>query len=575
MPTSRFRPVVAPALALTLLLGVPAVGILMAVSPAVAGIGISIGPSPIPPDTTVTISGSKDADSTVTVAIRPPGNSWTTVDGSCAGLALGSTAWSCHVSAGGGWTHGDHIVTATQSGGATNAVASGRFVVVPPAVQGPKPVPVPPAPTPTPTPTPTPSSTSTPTPTPTPTSVPAVVPSHAPTPSGKPTAKPDKPPVELVTLALPSTSDSGPPAPPVVTAKQHPVDVPRPSRNDAATPSTLSNALPTIADLMGAPASFAAAGGFGAIILLLIAIPAHFLDDTVEANSHRIAGWFSRAAPLAQRWRRLRARLPHIPFSGPLIIVLASVAFGFADPEFGADLVSLRSTLALAIGLLLVMEVPNLATSALLRRRWAARARVVVQPGALVLSLAGVVASRIFGFHPGLLIGLVMGLELASDVRAEHRKRAVALRMGITAGIATGAWLLYSLLTASGPEPRDFTALLTRETLVAATDEGLTGLVVALIPVTFMEGKRLFEGSKWLWAAIAVPVGFLFAMLVLPRAFTEEGPETSFWVWITVLVVFSALAVAVWLGFRLTAKGPHALEEQQEPEEASKPAVPA
>jgi hypothetical protein len=315
----------------------------------------------------------------------------------------------------------------------------------------------------------------------------------------------------------------------------------------------LSNALPTLADLLGAPASFAAAGGFGAIILLLVAIPAHFLDDTIEANSHRIAGWFSRLAPVAKRWRRLRSRLPHIPFSGPVIIVLASVAFGFADPKFGFDLVSLRSTLALAIGLLLVMEVPNLATSALLRRRWSARARVVVQPGALVLSIAGVVASRIFGFHPGLLIGLVMGLELASDVRSEHRKRAVALRMGITAGIAAGAWLLYSLLSGTGPEPHDFAGLLTRETLVAATDEGLTGLVVALIPVTFMEGKQLFESSRWLWAAIAVPVGFLFAILVLPRAFTEEGPDVSFWAWIAVLVLFSVLALGVWLAFRLTA----------------------
>jgi hypothetical protein len=354
-----------------------------------------------------------------------------------------------------------------------------------------------------------------------------------------------------------------------VIAKRHPTLNPPPSRNDPSTPSALSNALPTLAELLGAPASFAAAGGFGAIILLLIAIPAHFLDDTIEANSHRIAGWFSRLAPVAERWRRLRSRLPHIPFSGPMIIVLASVAFGFADPKFGFDLVSLRSTLALAIGLLLVMEVPNLATSALLRRRWSVRARIVVQPGALVLSVAGVVASRILGFHPGLLIGLVMGLELASYARAEHRKRAVALRMGISAGIATGAWLIYSLLSA-GPESHDFLGLLTRESLVAATDEGLTGLVVALIPVTFMEGKQLFEGSRWLWAAIAVPVGFLFAMLVLPRAFTEEGPDVSFWAWIAVLVLFSALALAAWLAFRLTARAgstrePAAIEEQAEP----------
>ncbi|HEU0206260.1 MAG TPA: hypothetical protein VFQ74_06175 [Pseudolysinimonas sp.] len=568
MPVSPLRPVVAPALALTLLLGVPAVGILLAASPAIAGIGIAIGPAPIHADTTVTISGSKDADSTVTVAIKPPGHTWTTVDAHCVGLGPGADSWSCHVPAGSGWANGDHQVTATQSGGAGNAAASGRFVVVPPAVQGPHPAPVPPLPTPTPTTTPTSPPTSTPTTPPTPASgptAPATVPTHPSVPSGKPATRPGTPPVQLTTLALPVTPDPGSITPPAQVATPRHLSSPPPSRNEPSTPSVWTNALPTFADLLGAPASFAAAGGFGAILLLLIAIPAHFLDDTVEANAHRIAGWFSRWAPVAARWRRLRSRLPRIPFSGPLLIVLASVAFGFADPQFGFDLVSLRTTLALAIGLLLVMEVPNLATSTLLRRRWSARARIVVQPGALFLSIAGVLASRLFGFHPGLLIGLVMGLELASDSRTEHRKRAVALRMGITAGIAAGAWLLYSLLNATGPEPHDFVGLLTRETLVAATDEGLTGLVVALIPVTFMEGKNLFETSKWLWAAIAVPVGFLFAMLVLPRAFSEEGPQTSFWVWIAVLIVFSALALAVWLAFRLTAHAEAEHEQHPEP----------
>jgi len=98
---------------------------------------------------------------------------------------------------------------------------------------------------------------------------------------------------------------------------------------------------------------------------------------------------------------------------------------------------------------------------------------------------------------------------------------------------------------------------------------------VALIPVTFMEGKQLFEGSRWLWAAIALPVGFLFAILVIPRAFTEEGPDVSFWAWLAVLVLFSALALAVWLAFRLTGKGPHALDAHEEHDEAVKPVVPA
>ncbi|MFC5500827.1 hypothetical protein ACFPJ4_01085 [Lysinimonas soli] len=556
MPTSRLTRAVARALALAILLGVPAVAVFALAVPAAADVGIGIGPAPVHPDTAVIISGSKDADARLDVSIRPPGNTWLNEDASCSGLAVGSTSWSCRVAPGAGWAHGDHEVRAQQSGGTSDAIATGRFVVVPTAVKGPNPAPTPPLPGPT----------ATPTPTPTPT-VPAVTPPATAPPASAPPASPPAahpvttsksgkaaPDVQLATLALPATSDPAPePAGSAPHARKATTPPPA-SRNEPSTPSALSHGLPTLEDILAAPASFAEAGGFGALLLLLIAIPAHLLDDTIEANSHRIAGWFRRFAPLTGRVRRWRAALPKLPFSGPVVIILASVAFGFADPQFGFDLVSLRTTLALATGLLLVMEVPNLVASTVLTRRWSARARVVTQPGALVLSLIGVVASRIFGFHPGLLIGLVIGLELASDARSEHRRRAVTLRMASTAAVATAAWLVYSLLDAGNPHPTDFAGLLTRESLVAATDEGLTGLVVALLPITFMEGKQLFDGSKRTWAAIALPVGFLFALLVLPRAFTEEGPGASFWVWIAVLVGFSALALGVWLAFRITEK---------------------
>lgn len=549
VPEHRFVPFVARALVAATLITVPATAILLGVASAAASTSVVVSGLPVHPGSTVVISGAKDAEATVSVSVRPPGPSWIVIDGSCSGLGVGSTAWVCHLSADAAM--GEHKILATDSQGGT---AASGYQVVPVAAQSQKAAPPPPPPTPTPTPTPT--ATPTPTPTPTATTPPQNPPAVVPV-APKPTKHGTGP--QLPTLALPVDAPAAAPAPAAEppaksTPAHHPrAAAPSPDRNNPSTSSALGSGLPLLGDILADPAGFAAAGGFGALLLLLIAIPAHLLDDTIEANSHRIAGWFWRFAPALARVRGVFARIPRLPLSGPVVIVLASVAFGFADPSFGFDLVSLRTTLALAIGLVLVMEVPNLITSAMMARRWSTRAHLVVQPGALVLSILGVIASRIVGFHPGLLIGLVMGLELAAGARAEVHKRAIVTRMVSTAAIATGAWLLYSLLTATTPEDAGFAIQLSRESLAAATDEGLTGLVVALIPMTFLEGRELFNGSKRLWAAIAIPVAFLFAVLVLPRAFTEEGPQTAAWVWIAVLIGFCVLAVGVWAAFRLTA----------------------
>jgi hypothetical protein len=336
----------------------------------------------------------------------------------------------------------------------------------------------------------------------------------------------------------------------------------------------LGDRVPTIQQILAHPESFAAAGGLGSLLLLLIAIPAHFLDDTVGSNAWRFRAVRDRLtaplAPLAAVLAPARAlwrRLPHLHISVPVVIVLASVAFGFADPEYGTDADSLRSTLSLIIGLALVLPLPALLTARIALRRWHTPSHVVAQPAALVLSILGVLASRAFGFEPGLLIGLVMGLELAVGAREAHHRRATALRLSLVAAVSVLCWTAYSVLHALGEQAGGFGWDLARESLGAATDEGLSGLVVALLPVTFMEGKELFGGSRRTWAALAIPSAFLFALVVVPTALEETTHEPPLWLVSTVLAGFGVLAMGVWLAFRALARRHPAPAEPTEPAE--------
>jgi hypothetical protein len=542
---------------LGLVLVVTAATLLATTSSARAAVSISISPAVVHADSAVTISGSKNPAGTVAVALRPPGSSWVTL--ACSGAGAGSAGWSC-AAPGGSRSFGNHQIKVTETVDGKSTTATTKFEVVPNAVGGP-PKPKPPKPTATPTPTVTPKPTPTPTVTVTPT------PKPTPTSTKTPTPETDDPDTQLDTFALPEpTPTATPTLVPVAIAEPAETETeeetpagPRtePAGNsDPAAPSILGDAVTTLQDIFKNPLTVAVAAGIGGLILLLVAIPANILDATIEANWDRIRAPFTRLVRFGDRVRALTAKLPKIPVPAPpLVIILATVAFGFSSPDFGVDATSLRMTAALALGLILVVLIPAVITRIAMGRRWHVPAQIVARPGAFVLALLGVIASRTVGFSPGILVGLVLGLELARSARAEDRNRATTIRLGATLGIALAAWLGYSALSGlfGGAAP-DMLGQLTLETLGAAASEGLAGVMVAILPVTFLEGRELFDDAKRRWFALALPTAFTFALIVLPSVTTAQGPQQPIGLWIGVLVVFSLLVGAVWLTFRIITR---------------------
>jgi len=347
--------------------------------------------------------------------------------------------------------------------------------------------------------------------------------------------------------------------------------VPEPPRTDPATPSALQG-LTTWQDLWANPLAFGAAALMGLLYLLLVSVPAEILNSTLLENAHRwhrITAW---AAPVTMRLAAVGERLRRWGLAGPLVIISTAVAFGFADPDFGFDATSLRLVASLAIGLLLVVHVPNLITAAVMGSRFHIGTSIVTQPAALLFAIVGVIASRLLGFSPGLLVGLVIGLQLAADARAADQRRAIIVRMGATYAIAVAAWLTYSWLEAvlaGTPGEGGFVEVFLSETLAAIVVEGLTGLVVALLPLMFLDGRTLLDQSRRVWAALAVPVAFTFALIVLPsvEALDADAPLLT---WVGVFVGFSVTVAVVWVSFRvLEVREGRAVDEAREAGESA------
>lgn len=328
-------------------------------------------------------------------------------------------------------------------------------------------------------------------------------------------------------------------------------------RSNPAAPSALTDSIAPLAQIIDNPVTIAIAGGLALALLFLVALPTELLNSSLSSNSSRLGrvyGTVDRAMTRAQDWliRVTRSRA----IAAGLLVVLVAIIYGFVDPGFGFDIVSLRLVLSLGIAFFLLSFVASWISGLIIRRAWGAIGVVAMQPTIILFAVVGVIVARILEFSPGFLVGVAIGLELLQASK-QVSARAVFVQIGVVTGLALAAWIVYSLFTPGS----DFAGMLVEDTMVAVTAEGLTGALIAVFPLKFLDGRELWEVSKRLWAGAFLLVAVAFALLVLPTAIAGTD-VADYGVWLLVFAVFGGLSLAVWLIFVRADKRAAAAERE-------------
>jgi hypothetical protein len=209
-----------------------------------------------------------------------------------------------------------------------------------------------------------------------------------------------------------------------------------------------------------------------------------------------------------------------------------------------------------------VSYVSSWISGAIIKRAWGVEASIQLQPAALIFAVAGVVLARLLDFSPGFLVGLVIGLEIATRTKEPYRSRSAVVQLSVLAGVAVMAWVAYSIATAMMPSEPNFGQALTLDTLAATVVEGLTAATVAILPLGFLEGRELFKYSKRLWLAMFLGLALLFSLLVLPLATNANGPS-DWLVWGLVLIGFATVTLIVWAIFSFTGRNDAPQEDDE------------
>jgi S-formylglutathione hydrolase FrmB len=339
-----------------------------------------------------------------------------------------------------------------------------------------------------------------------------------------------------------------PAAPPTTAAVASTAEARAGARPDAEPPdrSVFAEALVAFDDLSTDAGVVARNLGLTLALVLLLTFPAELFNRTAEQNADEIRGWLAPLAPLAP----LRRVLP----PAPVAAIAAAGLYGFLDPDLGLDAASAALVVGLLVAIAAATATHELSTAAHARRRFGVAGRFRVYPGALVVAIACVAVSRLVGFAPGYLFGLVAGFDFTGRLSEEEEGRALAHGARNMLLLAGAAYVLWGPVDGAVQGGDGGFPMLVLDAVLAATFvAGLQGVLFGLLPLRFLDGEKVLRYSQLVWLALFGPALFAFVHVMLhPRAgFLPTSSRVSVATVFGLFAAFALFSFSFWGYFRL------------------------
>lgn len=328
-----------------------------------------------------------------------------------------------------------------------------------------------------------------------------------------------------------------------------PVDtaIPEVPRNSIDSPSVLSQ-LKKFEPVDISVAGVAAVGTTSIVFAALLAFPTRLMQAGVASNYSRYLARYRLATTrIRSRFDRLFLKAGRLPRSAKLAIGIAAASCisGFLNPGFGLNPESIRVFGSIFLANLIETTMVFGILLLLLKKRGVA-ATVSLKLGSLIIVLLSVLASRITGFEPGIVFGLVLSLVVLSP--GVHKTSLVVLtEWMILVGIGLGTWLMFSAMPPVVAGESNPFVILTSETLSSLTIGALASLPIAMLPFSGLPGKTLADRSWLLWALIYSLSGFMFLAVVMPFPGSFAEVSTPFVAWAGLFAGYALVATCFYL----------------------------
>jgi hypothetical protein len=305
------------------------------------------------------------------------------------------------------------------------------------------------------------------------------------------------------------------------------------------------------------------------LTLFVILLASQLFNATLSENRAQIEGWF---APLRNKIRAISVRLPAMPVVETprlvslvkwpaLILGMTVLIYGFAEPGFGLNTRSAILALSLTITVGLITYGVEGGKAYFARRRYARRTGVRPFPLAIAVAIINVVFCRAIGFAPGIIFGFVGIFTLLETAprpltREEAGKTVLWPLVGLFS-FCIVAWFLVVPTRALARDTGYAVAAFFESTSVSLFVVGIQGIVLGLIPLTFMDGDKIWRWSKLAWGTVglfAIALGW-HTLVNKDQAYLEILSSTVSLTAFVILMMVSVLSVAFWYYFARDSLG--------------------
>lgn len=284
------------------------------------------------------------------------------------------------------------------------------------------------------------------------------------------------------------------------------------------------------------------------LILLLFAFPSKLFNSTMEENYDEIRGWFRRPARVVDKASTASRSLSFLVCN-----LVAAVILGFLSPDFGLDLHSVVLVLAFTAAFIVMAGGFSLPAAFLIHRRTGEWGKLNFLPGTLLVALFLVLLSRLVNFQPGYFYGALAGLAFASALSKEVQGRVTAANWSWALVLSIAAWFAHMRVSELAAQPDAGAWWIGLEAcLVLMFLWGIESVAVAMLPMRFLDGRKVIDWNRVVWAALMF-VGVFATVHILLAPNSGYVGQTTEEVTFGVLLLFGiagAISVGFWAYFR-------------------------
>ena len=283
-------------------------------------------------------------------------------------------------------------------------------------------------------------------------------------------------------------------------------------------------------------------------VILLIAFPFELFNSTMEENYDEIRSWVG-LPPRDVNATTTRSR----GVSFIALTAVAAVVCGFLSPDFGLNMTSLVLFVGMFVALVIMAVVFSLPADFGIHRQVGEWGKLNFLPGSLLVSIVLVGMSRLLDFQPGYFYGALAGLAFRSALSEKVQGKMTAANWLFSLVVSVAAFFLRAPVASAAAEPGASILWIGLEVcLVMIFLWGVEGLAVAMLPMRFLDGRKVFHWSRTAWALLFF-LGLFATVHVLLQPGSGYVGETSGEVTIGVMVLYALFGLgsaAFWAYFR-------------------------